>query len=72
MNKKPLANNPNGIDITELFVNSRHSSSKIKPVKNSKYSKIFLYLDKVMRITFPLIFSNKFKKIVRRTFIDGF
>ena len=62
MNKKPLANNPNGIDITELFVNSRRSSSKIKPVKNSKYSKIFLYLDKVMRITFPLIFSNKFKK----------
>ncbi len=62
MNKKPLANNPNGIDITELFVNPRDPISKIKPAKNSKYSEIFLYLDKVMRTTFPLIFSNKFKK----------
>ena len=44
MNKKPLANNPNGTDITELFINPRDSISRIKSVKNSKYSKIFLRL----------------------------
>ena len=62
MNKKPLANNPNGVDITELFISARNSISRKKPAKNSKYATIFLYLDKIMRIVFPLIFSQKFKK----------
>ena len=44
MNKKPLANNPNGIDITELFVNPRHSSSRIKPVKIQNIQRYFYIL----------------------------
>ncbi len=61
MNKKPLANNPNGTSINELFKNPKRKIN-VKGVDGSKFtSNLFLVLDKFARYFFPKFFSNNFK-----------
>ena len=62
MDRKPLANNPNGIDIQELFVKSGRLINYIKPADEKKFSIVFKYLDKILRLSVPKIFSKKFKQ----------
>ena len=70
MNKKPLANNPNGIDIHELFITPGKQINNIKPADNKKFSVIFKYLDKILRLFLPRVFSKKFeKKCIEDTYI---
>ena len=61
MNKKPLANNPNGISVNELFKNQERKIN-VKGVDGSKFtSNLFLIFDKLARYFFPKFFSNNFK-----------
>ncbi len=61
MRRKPIASNPNKISITELFLDKKNHSQKIKLIsKNDILSKIFIYIDKVARIFFSL-HSKKYK-----------
>lgn len=62
MYKKPLANNPNGIGIEELFITPGKFVKEIKPADNKSFSVFFTFLDKILRSLFPKIFSRKFKK----------
>ena len=62
MHKKPIANNPNGVDIQELFIKSGRQVKDIKPADNQKFSIVFKYLDKFLRLFLPRLFSKKFKK----------
>ncbi len=62
MHKKPVANNPNGISVDELFLNSKNKTNYVKGIDDKKFiSKIFLFLDKISRKIFPIIFSKKYK-----------
>ena len=61
MDKKPLANNPNGIDIQELFKQPGRLIKEIKPADNKKFSVFFKYLDKILRLFLPKFFSKDFK-----------
>ena len=61
MRRKPIASNPNKISITELFLDKKNHSQKIKLISKSDIlSKIFIYIDKVARLIFSLN-SNKYK-----------
>ena len=62
MHKKPMANNPNGIEIQELFIKPGRLVKEIKPADNKKFSVIFKTLDKFSRLFLPRLFSKKFKK----------
>ena len=46
MDRKPLANNPNGIDIQELFIKSGRLINYIKPADEKKFSIVFKYSPK--------------------------
>ena len=59
MHKKPLANNPNGIDIQELFIKPGRLIKEIKPADNKKFSIVFKYLDKILRLFFTKGFLKK-------------
>ena len=70
MDRKPLANNPNGIDIQELFIKSGRLINYIKPADEKKFSIVFKYLDKILRLSVPKIFSKKFKqKCIEDTYL---
>ncbi len=61
MRRKPIASNPNKISITELFLDKKNHSQKIKLIsKNNFLSKAFIYIDKIARIFFSF-FSKKYK-----------
>ena len=62
MHKKPIANNPNGIEIQELFIKPGRLIKEIKPVDKKKFSIVFKYLDKFLRLFLPKVFSRTFKK----------
>ena len=64
MHKKPIANNPNGIEIQELFIKPGRLIKEIKPVDKKKFSIVFKYLDKFLRLFLPKVFSRTFKKNV--------
>ena len=59
MYKKPLANNPNVINISELFTSDNNHISRNDNKKLSYF--FFLQIDKLARIIFPKI-SKKFKE----------
>ena len=61
MHKKPIANNPNGIEIQELFIKPGRLVKEIKPVDKKKFSVVFKYLDKFLRL-FCQRFSQKHLK----------
>ena len=69
MNKKPLANNPNGIDIHELFITPGKQINNIKPADNKKFSVIFKYLDKILRLFFKGLLKKFEKKCIEDTYI---
>ena len=70
MHRKPLANNPKGVSIYELFKNPNKKYIKVSEIKNDKFiSKLFLKADQISRIIFPIIFTNNFKnKCIRKIY----
>ena len=59
MNRKPMASNPNNISIDEIFSDPRNSIQRIENVSERKFfSNLFLFLDNLARITFPLLPKN--------------
>ncbi|MEC8265218.1 MAG: squalene--hopene cyclase [Pseudomonadota bacterium] len=62
MDKKPLANNPNGVDIQEIFIKPGRLIEEIKPADNKKFSYIFKYLDKIIRFFLPSLITKRFKQ----------
>ncbi len=61
MRRKPIAQNPNKIFITELFVDPNNHSKKIMLLsKNDFLPKFFVYLDKIVLIFFSF-FTKKIK-----------
>ena len=62
MDKKPLANNPNGVDIQEIFIKPGRLIDEIKPADNKKFSYIFKYLDKIIRFFLPSLITKRFKQ----------
>ena len=61
MHRKPIALNPSKISISELFLKKVNQKKKMNLISKEKFSsKLFIYLDSVARIIFPL-FSQKFK-----------
>ena len=62
MHRKPAANNPQNISISELFKKEQFIS-KVKPTKKDCFkSKFFVYLDKFARLTFPIFFLKNYKE----------
>ncbi len=62
MHRKPAANNPQNISVSELFKKEQFSS-KIRPTKKYCFkSKFFIYLDKFVRLTFPIFFLKSYKE----------
>ncbi len=64
MHKKPIANNPNGVSIDELFLDQDRRPNNVKEIEDKKIiSYIFLLIDKISRKLFPIIFSKNYKQI---------
>ncbi len=61
MRRRPAAQNPNKISITELLIDQKNHSKRISLIsKSDGLSKIFIYLDKIALIFFSF-FTKKFK-----------
>lgn len=55
MHKKPLASNPNAVEIDELFIESDKKISKDKKFKILLLTKLFLFLESLSRVIFPFL-----------------
>jgi squalene-hopene/tetraprenyl-beta-curcumene cyclase len=55
MHEKPVASNPNAIDIDELFTNEIVKAKSEKSTSQSLLSVLFLFLETVSRLLFPLL-----------------
>ena len=55
MHEKPVASNPNAIDIDELFTNEIIKVKSDKSLNQRFLSVLFLFLEKLCRLLFPLL-----------------
>ncbi len=63
LHKKPIANNPNGVSIDELFLDQDRRPKNVREIEDKKIiSYIFLLIDKISRKLFPIIFSKNYKQ----------
>ena len=69
MHEKPVASNPNAIDIDELFTNEIIKVKSDKSLSQSFLSFLFLFLETVCRKLFPLL-PNSIKEKSKEDIIN--
>ncbi len=55
MHNKPIASNPNSVEIGELFIESDKKKNKDKKIKILLLTKLFLFLESLSKVVFPLL-----------------
>ena len=69
MHKKPLASNPNAVEIDELFIESDKKIPKDRKFKILLLTKLFLFLESLSRVIFPLL-PKKLKTRSKKEIIE--
>jgi len=69
MHEKPVASNPNVIDINELFTNERIKIKSHKSFGQSLLSVLFLFLETICRLFFPLL-PKSMKESSKKDILD--